>query len=92
MTTIGRFIVEGFLETDFRDEVFDLRTAIGVIKVDIVSIRSSEMTDNMHRIDKFLGNSRDGIRIGTGRVERFGRIGRSRFNRLFNIELNLKLR
>ena len=92
MATIGLFMIVRFLETKLRDEELNLRTAISVIQVDTVSIRSGKMTDDVHRINKFFRNSREfGIRIGTRRIKRTGRIRRLLY-RLFDIEFNNKLR
>ena len=55
MTTIGLFMIERVLQVEFRDEVFDLGTAIRVIEIDTVTIWSRKMTDNMHGIDKSIG-------------------------------------
>ena len=38
MTAISLFVIKGMLEIEFRNEEFDLGTAIRVIEVDAVSI------------------------------------------------------
>ena len=92
MSTISLFMIKGFIQIKLRNEEFNLGTAVRVIEVDTVSIRSFKMADNMQRIDKFFRNSREfRIRIRTRGIKRSGRIRRL-FKRLFDIEFNNKLR
>ena len=48
-------MIEGMLEVKFRNQVFNLRTTFRIIEINRGSIRSREMTDNMHGIDKSIG-------------------------------------
>ena len=52
VSTISLFMIERMLEIEFRDEELDLRTSIGVIKVDTVAIRSGKMSDNVDGVDE----------------------------------------
>ena len=54
MSTVGRFVVKRMFQFEFRDEEFNLRASFRIVEVDTGAIRSREMADDMHRIDKTI--------------------------------------